>query len=433
MTRESTLRRQSLEPSGDQTHPLRILFVTPWLPSPPRFGAQRRVDGLMRGLSRSHEVSVLSLAEPGEEITCAIEAAEAYCSRVMVAARDVFGLSTRQRRFLQARSLLSPHSFEHLLCKSTALRRLLESLVADGSYDVVNFEFAQMAANWPSIGAGRRARPLFVLDEHNIEHDLVRRTAARAGSVDRKLYKGVDWLKLRREERAAWSRFDGCITTSARDDELLRADAPTTRTAVVPNAVDVHFFQPWLDDAEEEPMRILFFGAVSYHPNADALLHFIRNILPLLQKRYPRIQLQIVGPSVPPEIARRSDETIEVVGPVDDIRPYIARATAVVVPLRIGGGTRFKILEAMAMGKAVVSTTIGAEGIDARDGSEILLADEPSVFAEQVGRLIEDVALRRRIGTAARALIERAYTWDHAIAVLERFYARLFTVVGPRV
>ena len=306
-----------------------------------------------------------------------------------------------------------------------ALTRALERLLAEGSYDVVNFEFAQMAANgrldiWPA-----RRRSLFVLDEHNIEYDVLRRTAANARGVDRKVYSALNWRKLRSEERAAWRRFDGCAVTSARDERLLRRDLPSLPTVVVPNAVDVGFFRPSGRCARPDPLTLLFFGAVSYHPNTDGLLFFLREILPRVKARYPDVRLRIVGPSVPAEIAARAGDGVEVVGLVDDIRPYLESATVIVVPLRIGGGTRFKILEAMAMGKPIVSTTIGAEGLDVRDGSEILLADKPDAFALQVGRLLDDAPLRDAMGAAGRALVERRYSWDASVARLEEFYDEL--------
>jgi len=172
-------------------------------------------------------------------------------------------------------------------------------------------------------------------------------------------------------------------------------------------------------------MSLLFFGAISYHPNTDGLLFFLREVLPRVKMRYPAITLRIVGPFVPPEIQSRAGDGIEVTGLVDDIRPYLERAAVVIVPLRIGGGTRFKILEAMAMGKAIVSTTVGAEGIDARDGSEILLADQPEAFAIQIGRLLEDAALRQRMGAAARLRVEGSYSWGSSVARLEEFYGKL--------
>jgi glycosyltransferase involved in cell wall biosynthesis len=280
-----------------------------------------------------------------------------------------------------------------------------------------------MAANCPS-SERLPGDPILILDEHNIEYDIVRRTAISTREIDRKLYSELNWRKLRAEERDAWRRFDGCTVTSSRDEALLLRDVPSARTAVVPNGVDVPFFSAYSAQVPDE-MSLLFFGTVRYHPNLDGLLFFLREVMPRLKARYPTVKLRIVGPSVVPEIAARAGDDVEVVGLVDDVRPYIARATVVIVPLRIGGGTRFKILEAMAMGKAAVSTVVGAEGIAVRDGEDILLANDAVHFARQIGRLLDDAALRERIGAAARRLAERDYSWDASVARLEDFSVEL--------
>jgi len=305
------------------------------------------------------------------------------------------------------------------------MQRALEKLLTDETYDVVSFEFSQMATNRPADGKVARCGALFVLDEHNIEYEILRRTASSALSLDRRLYSLLDWRKLRREEQRSWRRFDGCTVTSARDEALLRRDVPTASTAVVPNAVDVDFFRPRNGCGGTEPMSLLFFGAGNYHPNTDGLLFFFREILPRLRARYPGITLRILGPLIPPEIEAHAGDGVEVTGLVEDIRPYLERAAVIIAPLRIGGGTRFKILEAMAMGKAVVSTAVGAEGIDVRNGSDIMLADRPEEFASQVGRLLEDAALRQSMGREARLLIEQRYSWAGSVQKLEGFYAEL--------
>ena len=399
--------------------------MTAYMPSPPRYGGQRRLQGLIRGLARCHDVSVVALVDPREDSSCSVRATEAYCEKVVAVPNDGYAQTTKRKRLTQVRSLLSRRSYESRLYDSPALTRALEELLAEGPYDVVTFEVPQMVSNrlpdvWP-----REHRAVFVLDAHNIDYDVVRRTASSRVGIDRKLYSALDWRKLRAEERAAWQRVDGCTVTSPRDEDLVRRDVPTASTAVVPNAVDLDFFRPSNESRAVDPMTLLFFGAISYHPNTDGLLFFIREILPLIKVRHPAVKLRIVGPSVPMEIQACAGDGIEVTGPVDDIRPYLEGATVIIAPLRIGGGTRFKILEAMAMEKPVVSTTLGAEGIDVRDESEILLGDGPDAFAMQVGRLLDDAELRTRMGAAARAVIERHYSWESSVATLEGFYTEL--------
>lgn len=400
---------------------MKILFLAPYLPSPPRSGGPRRLHGLMTELARRHEVSILALAGPGDD-AAAHAATAAYCTEVATVPNPLFGIDTAAKRRLQLRSLLSPRSFERLVYRRPAMQAALDARLARRDYDVISVEFAQMAEY--RLPRGARRRPVVVLDEHNIEYDILHRTAAREAGRGRKLYNYLDYHKLRREERGAWRRVDGCTLTSGRDEAILRAQAPALPTAVVPNGVDLEQFRP-APQAAAEPQTILFFGAVSYYPNTDGLLYFLREVFPLLRARYPELRLRIVGPEPPEAIRRCASDRIAVTGFVDDVRAEIARATAVVVPLRIGGGTRLKIVEAMGMGKAIVSTTLGAEGLAVTDGEEVLLADDAATFADRVGRLLDDPALRARLGAAARGLAERRYGWAAAAASLEDFYRRL--------
>ena len=380
---------------------------------------------MIRGLARHHDVSVVTFFDPRDDISRAIRETEAYSEKVVAVANDRYALTTRQKRVLQARSLLSRRSFEAFVFHSPLMERALEKLVTEDAYDVISFEFSPMTTNRLPDGSVARSGAVLVLDEHNIEYDIVRRTASSALSLDRRLYSLLDWRKLRREERRSWRQFDGCTVTSARDEALVRRDVPTARTAVVPNAVDIDYFRPNNICGGTDSMSLLFFGAGNYHPNTDGLLFFFREIMPRLKARYPGLTLRILGPLIPPEIEAYAGNGVEVTGVVDDIRPYLERAAVIIAPLRIGGGTRFKILEAMAMGKAVVSTAVGAEGIDVRNGTDIMLADRPEEFAIQVGRLLDDAALRRTIGREARRLIEQRYSWATSVDRLEEFYGEL--------
>ena len=230
-------------------------------------------------------------------------------------------------------------------------------------------------------------------------------------------------MKLRREERAAWRQFDRITLTSERDEELLRRDAPDKPTAVIPNAVDTDFFRP--GEGPVEPGTILFFGAINYYPNTEGLLFFLDEVFPLVKREQPGAKLVIVGQMSPPAITSRASDDVIVTGLVDDVRAYLERAAVVIAPLRIGGGTRLKIVEAMSMGKPVVATSIGAEGLDVQPDENILLADTPGDFARQVARVLRDAALGVRLGDAARQIALSRYSWRDAVDRLESFYARL--------
>lgn len=399
---------------------MKILFVSPYLPSPPRFGGQRRMDGLMRGLAQRHEVSILSFNKSDAYAEESVAETAKFCKQVMTFADlDPVGLSAKRKQ--QARSLVSLNSFEYLqVARRKDFQRKLDSLLATAQYDVVQVEFANMGA----YRFSRRGKtPRLVLDEHNIEYDLQRRTAGSADGLMRTVYNSLNWRKLAREEKAAWRRVDGVVLTSDRDQQLLLDNSRGIPTEVIPNGVDVGQFSA--STAAPEPDRLLFFGANNYFPNHDALLYFIDEILPKVLERRPNAKLSIVGPGIQPAIMERQSPHVEVVGFVDDLMPHLERASAVVVPLRIGGGTRLKIVEAMAKSKAIVSTRIGAEGIDLAHERDVLMADTPSDFAAQVVRVLSEPELGARLGKNARLLAEQAYAWTAIVQRLEKFYERL--------
>jgi glycosyltransferase involved in cell wall biosynthesis len=399
---------------------MKILVVMPFLPSPPRFGGQRRMDGMLRELAVRHEVSVLSFNRDDPWTDVSLETTRSYCKEVI--AFPELDFEARDKRPLQLRSLASLHSFEHIVkAKRDDFQAALDRLLKSREYDVVQFEFEQMCAFGFERPRGRG--PIFVLDEHNIEFDVLKRTAEASTTRFRKFYNALNWRKLAREERAAWQRFDGVVLTSTRDEAIINQEFPTIRTAVVPNGVDVNQFLPVT--GQEEPETLLFFGAINYFPNEDGVVYFIDKIFPKIRQRRPNVRFCIVGPGAGEPVLSRRGNGVEVLGMVDEVGPYIERAAAVVVPLRIGGGTRLKIVEALSKGKAVISTRLGAEGIDAKHEEHLLLADEPETFASEVDRLLGDAGLRQRLGENARKLAEDRYSWRGIVQGLEAFYAEL--------
>jgi len=378
----------------------------------------------MAALTGRHDITALSLITPELDAGSAERAMREYCREVvLVPARPWRG---PQKRMLQLRSLVSRRSFERRLYDLPRLWQALDSLLSRRAFDVVTVELPFLAQGLLAMAARGGQRPRLVLDEHNIEFDLARQQARNQSGLARRIHNRVNWPKIRREEMDVWRHFDGVTFCSEKDEARARALLPSIRSAVVPNAVDVQYFKPRPHDPKPDSRTVLFFGAINYYPNVDGLLYLLREVWPLIARSHPQARLQIVGQHPTAEILAFQGPGVEVAGSVDDLRPHLARAAVSIVPLRIGGGTRFKILEAMAMARPVVSTSLGAEGIEAEPERQLLVADDPAAFARAVGRVLDDAQLSGRLGREGRALVERRYSWDAAAQRLDLFFLELF-------
>lgn len=391
---------------------MRVLFLSSYLPYPLNFGAARRLHGLMAGVARNHSVSLIALvgrrADRGADLRATAEIADS----VVVIEDDRASDQLGTRRRAKLRSLLSVHSFERDAFRHPHLQEAIASQIARGHIDVVQVESPYL------VGSASLPDVPVVVDEHNIEYEVQARSAAFGNPV-RRLYNVLNGWKLRGEEQRAWRNVDGCALPSEREAAIVREAAPSTLTAVVPNAVDTEQFAPQRRDGVAG--TILFFGALNYFPNLDGITYFVREVMPRIRAIHPGARLVVAGAGTR-EYERTLGSCAQFVGTVPDIRPLIESAQVVVAPLRIGGGTRLKILEAMSMARPVVATRIGAEGIEARDGEHVLLADTPEAFAGGVTRLLADADLRMAIGAAGRRLVEERYDWRISTLRLERLY-----------
>jgi polysaccharide biosynthesis protein PslH len=406
------------------TERLRILNVSQMPASPPRFGAQARMHGLMTQLARRHEVSAVALVGEEFDIDECRQAMQAYC-RQAVLVPNPYERKGLTKRLRQLQSLASARSFERLQVTVPALQQALDQVLRAQRFDVVNLEFTFLGHCAMRQAPRGERLPSLVVDSHNIDYDLARQYARAGGGLVRRAYAGVNWRKLRREELGTYSSADGVYLCSALDERRLLDEVPGIRTAVIPNAADTDYYQPRPTDPPRDGRTIVFFGLLSYVPNVDGVVHFIQNIWPRIAEAHPEARCKIIGGGAPPSLLALSGPRVELTGFVSDLRPHLASAAAVVVPLRLGGGTRLKIVEAMAMGKAIVSTSLGAEGIEAVPGRELFIEDQPAAFAEAVNRLLADRGLAARIGQAARQLAVERYAWSGAARALDDFYCQL--------
>jgi glycosyltransferase involved in cell wall biosynthesis len=265
-----------------------------------------------------------------------------------------------------------------------------------------------------------------VLDEHNIEYELLARHGAGERSVARRWFNQLEHLKCFREETSSWKRFDGCLFTSDREAKVMVGVAPQTKVVVVGNGVDIEYFQPHpiaVGEVRLPDPKIVFTGRMDYRPNVDAAHHLVEDVLPLVRLDHPTAQVWVVGMNPPTELTRMAARTagVTVTGAVDDVRPYLREAAVVVAPLRMGGGTRLKILEAMAMGQAVVSTHLGCEGLDVRPDQDLLVADSPAEQAAAIAQVLSDPELASALGRSGRARVVELYGWDAVTAGLDDF------------
>jgi len=378
------------------------------------------MHGLMTSLARRHDLTAVSLVDESFDREDCRKAMERYCREVVLVPnpRGRIGMS---KRMLQLRSLASVHSFEHHRYSVPALQRTLDEVQRRTRFDLVNVEFPYLARLRLRQAPPGSPPPPLIIDAHEIAYDMVRQFARRRGGVGRSVYGELNWRKLRREELAAFRGADGVYTCSSEDRDRVLAEVPTVSTAVVPNAADVEYYRARPGDPAPDGRTVLFFGLLSTVPNVDGASWFVREMWPRITARRPDARLQILGKDPTPAVRALAAPGVEVIGFVEDLRPHLAQAAVIVVPLRLGGGTRLKIVEAMAMGKAIISTTLGAEGIEATAGRDLLVADEPEGFVRAVVRVLEEPALGAELGAAARKLAVQRYAWSSAAAELERF------------
>jgi sugar transferase (PEP-CTERM/EpsH1 system associated) len=392
---------------------LRILIVTPSIPYPPNWGFGIRVYQIVRELSRHHTVSLVCYASDGDDTK--IEAMAQICHSVHVVPNPL--PNERAKRLAQLRSMARRSSFQTSSLNTDAMRDLLHQLLTGEQYDLVQFESSQLAS-LPIIGSTP-----WIVDEHNLEYELLRRMYETERSPLRKLYNWVEYRKFRREERSSWLRADACVVTSERERAVVASHATDTPVHLSPNGVDIDYFVA--DDGDVDANRIVFTGLMSYRPNIDAVTYFVQRILPLVLETKPEVVFEIVGQGPPAEVTTLEGRNVRVVGAVPDTRPYVRRAAVFVVPLRMGSGTRLKILEGLAMGKGLVTTSLGCEGIDVIDGEHVLITDGEAEFARATVTLIDDVHLAARLGRNGRALVEQTYSWSSIVTHLEVFHQQI--------
>ena len=386
---------------------MKILMVVPHVPYPPTWGAAVRNYQIVKHLSRSHQLCLLTSQPPEAPVDrVAIDHLRGLgIELVIVPARAPAG-----KRLAQVASIPTTRSHLGRIFHTAAMQRELDRLVADSRFDVVLLEQSLLARL-----VIEKSTPV-VLDEHNVEFRLLQRMSVTERSTIRRAFALVEFAKFKREELAASRRADWCTFTSSEDLRFMRSVAHLRAAAVVPNGVDLEHYRPRTGEVDHS--NVVFTGNFAYRPNVDAVLYFVHDVLPSILKGNPAVTFTIVGAEPPQEVSRLEGKAVRVTGRVADVREYLGRAAVAVAPIRFGGGTRLKILEAMGMARPVVTTTVGCEGIDAIPGEHALIAETPEAFADSVLKLLSEPILAERVGTAGRRLVEAKYGWDAAATLM---------------
>ncbi|MDH7488625.1 MAG: glycosyltransferase [Anaerolineae bacterium] len=405
----------------------RVLFLTSELPYPPHQGMAIRAYNLIAGLRERFRVNLYSLSSSPEAAEHAA-ALRQVCERV-----EVLPAPTRTRA-QRVRALLTTRLPDMALrAYSPAFQGAVLRALAQGEYAILHVESIEMAPYaLAAIEAGLPRRPRIVFDDLNAEYLLQKRAFETDLRHPRRwigaAYSFVQWRRLARYERQVCRLSDCVVAVSEWDRDALARLAPGADIRVVPNGIDAgHYvnYSPGGEDptASTPGPKLVFTGKMDFRPNVDAVCWFADAILPRIQAHVPDVHLYIVGQRPSPAVqALGSRPGITVTGFVPDVRPYIAAADVYVVPMRMGGGTRLKVLEAMTLGKAIVSTSLGCEGYGLTPGRELVVADDAARFADETGALLRDPARRAQLGALAREFAVARYDWSRIVPLLEQAY-----------
>jgi polysaccharide biosynthesis protein PslH len=399
---------------------MRILWIKTELLHPVDKGGRIRSYQMLRSLRRQHHVTYVCLDDGAASPDARARAQEYAHELVTVPFRPApKGTAAYALDLLQ--NLFSKVPYIVARFHSAALRREIDRLAP--GVDLVVCDFLSPAVN---VAADLPARA--VLFQHNVEALIWQRRASVAHNPVLRAYMGLQWQRVRRYESAQCHRFSHVVAVSAADAELMRRDYGVQAVSHVETGVDTEYFSA----SPQQRSGLVFVGSMDWMPNADGIRWFAAEVFPRIRAARPDTILTVVGrePGAALRQLATGDSGIRVTGTVPDVRPYLERAAVSVVPLRIGGGTRLKIYEAMAMGSPVVATTIGAEGLPVRHGEHLLIADDPAAQAAAVIELLQDPERAQRLAGNALRFVRQHCSWD---GVTEQFLSQCLGTEAARV
>ncbi len=395
---------------------MKILFVHKQILFPHDTGGKIRALNIVRHLAKWHDLTYLCNIRPGQEES-AREMLDLGLRLEAIPKHDAPRLSPAFYRDL-SRNLLSPHPFAVARNYDPELKRRATELARSERFDLAICDTVQMARHVAGLDV-----PTKVLFQHNVEAQILERHARASSGRLRSSYMAIQGRRMRRFESGCGGDFDAVVAISELDRQAFERDYGWSHVEAIETSVDLTYFRPAA--TPEVPGRVAFVGSMDWLPNEDGVRHFVRHSWPSIRHAVPEASFQVVGRNPPPAVVALSGrDGIEVVGTVPDVRPHLAEAAVTVVPLRVGGGTRLKIFEAMAMGKPVISTSIGAEGLPVEHGRHLILVDDPSEFAAAVTSLLADPGRRAALGRAALDLVAGRFGTESVARQFDRICRR---------
>ncbi len=392
---------------------MNILFVSTKILYPIVDGHSLRTFNLLKEASKDFNIYLLSFIQSDFDLT-GVKHLEKFCKDVTVIPVSTMG-SKLKFSLILIKSIFSLLPFVAVKYKSRKMEQLIKSKSIDNNIDLIHLDLlplAQYCTNKINIPT--------ILVEHNIESALLARRMERE-AYPAKLFFYLDWLKLRKFEKHALKKVNLTVAVSQKDKEGLKKKSPYAKIEVISNGVDTEYFKK--DNTKEEDNTLVYVGGLNWFPNLDAINYFQNDILPIIKKEKPSVKLRVIG-RLPGKPLKFVDSAIDLLGFVNDDRPYISNTSIFIVPLRVGGGTRLKILNALSMSKAIVSTSIGCEGLEVTDGTNILIADTAEEFAAKVINLLNSPEKRKSLGESGRRLAIQKYEWNVVAKKMNQLYLR---------
>ena len=386
----------------------KILWLSHFIPFPPKGGNLQRSYNLIRELSKEHDLTLLSFNQSSIVGTPQLlqDSKEHFSQFCTVA--DVLPIPTESSKFQKAllllKGLLPWRTYTVSWLESKDFTIKLNALLAHKSFDIIHVDTISLA---PYVSHLKNIKA--VLNHHNIESAMMLRRAENESNLFKKIYFYQEGVKLQKLERRICNKFHLNITCSDLDSERLKAAAGVTNCISIPNGVDLDYFQPMA--GKIKPKSLVFAGGMSWYPNLDAMNFFLKSVWPRLVKQIPDISLTIIGKNPPQWMSDMQKEypNILVTGFVDDVRPYLAEAEIYICPIKDGGGTKLKVLDALAMGKALIADAIACEGIEVVNNKSVIFASTPAEYIEKIKYLLENPKINQELSRNGNQLIKDLY------------------------